>query len=152
MRNFIVTICLGALLGFFVSCKKDKFVENFVSSIPVTGTWELKQVQNGMIPTIEYSPGNGNILRFSGSTYERYTNGTLAKSGRYTIIVDTSAQKEVGLVIPSGKFTHRIIFDNDFTAHKTFLEVEGNNLTLLAGYFPADSGSFTLYEKKESSK
>lgn len=150
MKNFVVTIGLGALLLFFVSCEKDQIIENAPNSISITGTWELKQVQNGMIPTKEYASGNGNVLQFSDSTYERYTNGTLAKSGRYNIIVDTSVQKEVGLVIPSGKFKHRIVFDNDFTSQKTFLEVEENKLTLLSGNFPTDGGSFTLYEKKEN--
>jgi hypothetical protein len=147
MKYFIVTICLAAIIVFFGSCKKDRTM-----SISIIGTWELRQAQNGMIPTIDYSPGNGNILIFSESGYEKYTNGNLIKSGHYTLVRDVSAEAVVGLVIPSGQFTNRIIFDTDFASSKTFIEVSNNRLTLLSGFFPLDSGSNTSYERIENNR
>jgi hypothetical protein len=145
MKYFIVTICLAAIIVFFGSCKKDRTM-----SISIIGTWELRQTQNGMIPTIDYSPGNGNILIFSESGYEKYTNGNLIKSGHYALVRDVSAEAVVGLVIPSGQFTNRIIFDTDLASSKTFIEVSNNRLTLLSGFFPLDGGSNVSYERIEN--
>ena len=137
-------LSVSALILFFVSCKKDG-----ASSTSIVGTWELKQAQTGMIPTVDYPQGNGNKLVFSTTGYEKYTNGNLVKNGNYTLVSDASVEASVGLVIPSGQFTNRIIFDNDLTSSKTFIEVSNNKLTLLSGYFPLDGGSNVVYERIE---
>ena len=147
MKYFILIICLGAINIFFGSCKKDIAKVDNINANSIVGTWELRQAQNGMIPTIEYSPGNGNILKFSDSAYENFTNGNLIKSGHYMLIRDTSVEAEIGLVIPIGQFTNRIIFDSDFTSRKTFIEISNNKLTFLSGFFPLDGGSNVLYER-----
>jgi len=147
MKGYTVTIFLGLILVFFGSCKKDETVKRVTSYTSIVGAWELRQTQNGMIPTINYSSGNGNILKFSNSTYEKYINNNLVKSGHYIIIEDTSAETEVGLVIPSGQFVHRIVYDNDFASRKTFIEISNNKLTFLSGFFPLDGGSNVLYQK-----
>jgi hypothetical protein len=147
MKRYTVTIFLGLILVFFGSCKKDETAKDITNYTSIVGAWELRQVQNGMIPTIDYSSGNGNILKFSDSTYEKYTNNNLVKSGQYIIIEDTSVVAEVGLLIPSGQFTHRIIYDNDFSSHKTFIQISDNKLTFLSGFFPLDGGSNVLYQR-----
>jgi len=126
------------------SCNKD-----VSPSSSIVGTWELRKAQNGMIPTIDYSPGNGNTLVFSGSVYEKYVNGNLVKSGSYTVVSDNSVEASVGLVITPGQFTKRIIFDNDPSSPKTFIEVSNDNLTLLSGYFPLDGGCNMSYQRIE---
>src|SRR5262245_49109580 len=133
MKYFIATICLAAILVFFGSCNKDG-----TNSTSITGTWELRQAQNGMIQAIDYAAGNGNNLIISESGYEKYANGTLVKSGHYNLVRDESVEEAVGLVIPSGQFTNRIIFDADFVSPKIFIEITNNRLTLLSGYFPLD--------------
>jgi hypothetical protein len=92
----MLTTCLGAIIVFFGNCKKDLST----NSTFMVGTWELRQAQNRMIPTIEYSSGNGNIFKFSDSAYEKYTNENLIKSGHYILIRDASVGAEVGLAIP----------------------------------------------------
>ena len=140
--KYSIVICLATITLFLNGCKKDP-----AGSVSIAGTWELRQAQNGMIPTIDYAPGNGNMLIFSGSGYDKYESGNLVKSGHYKVVEDGSAEAEVGLVVPSGQFTNRIIFDNDFTSPKVFLEVSNNKLTLLSGYFPLDGGSSQSYER-----
>jgi hypothetical protein len=142
MKYFVPIVSLTVFIIFFAGCKKD-------ISHPTTiiGTWELRQAQNGMTPAITYPPGNENILKFSDSGYAKYVNGNLIKSGHYQLIRDTSVEAEVGLVVPSGQFTNRIIFDGDSLSHKTFIEVSDNKLTLLSGFFPLDGGSNMLYER-----
>jgi hypothetical protein len=100
-----------------------------------------------MTPVKDYPPGNGTILKFSDSLYERYENGNLIKSGQYKLIMDTSVEAEVGLVIPPGQFTNRIVYDNDSASDKTFIEVSNNKLTFLSGFFPSDGGSDVSYER-----
>ena len=141
MKYFMATICVTAFV-LFSSCKKD-----VATSTSIISTWELRQAQNGMIETMDYPKGNGNILVFSASGYEGYTNGNLVKGGSYTVVSDNSVEASVGLVITRGQFTNRIIFDNDLVSPKTFFEVSNDKLTLLSGYFPLDGGSHLLYER-----
>ena len=152
MKLFILIISLGAITIFFGSCKKNESKVDNINSNSIAGTWELRQAQRGMIGTIEYSPGNGDILKFSDSGYENYTNGNLIKSGHYILIRDTSVEAEVGLVIPTGQFTNRIILNSDFTSRKTFIEVLNNKLTFLSGFFPLDGGSDVAYERMENNR
>ena len=147
MKYFSVSIWLIAITVLSGSCKKDASKKDTGDTNRIIGSWELRQAQHGMIPTVDYASGNGNIIKFSVSGYEKYTNGNLIKSGQYDLIVDNSVETEVGLVISSGQFTRRIIFDRDLTAPKTFIEVANNKMTFLSGFFPLDGGSYVLYEK-----
>lgn len=148
MKQYILTICYGAIIISFSCCIKQRAAEETGGSLVIIGTWELKHAQNGMSPEINYPSGNGNMLKFADSTYERFTNNTLVKSGHYIIIKDSSVVQEVGLNIPFGQFTNRIIFDNEFSTRKTFIHVLNDTLTLLSGFFPLDAGSRMSYQKK----
>ncbi|MEJ7823103.1 MAG: hypothetical protein WKF85_12325 [Chitinophagaceae bacterium] len=146
MKNFIVAICIGAIIIFFESCKND-IPKSDINNSSIISTWELRRTQGGMSPVKDYPPGNGTILKFSDSSYERYENGSLIKSGYYKLIRDTSVGMEVGLVIPSGQFTNKIVYDSDSASRKTFIEVSINKLTFLSGFFPSDGGSDVSYER-----
>ena len=132
---------------FFNSCKKNEIGEEMSNSTSLIGTWELRQAQFSMMPMQNYFEGNGNILKFTGSTYERFTNGILVKSGNYFIMNDSTVEAEVGLVIPEGQFINRVVFDSISSPRKTFMEISNSKLTLLSGYFPLDGGSKELYER-----
>ena len=82
MKYLVVIICLAGITVFFDSCKRSGGRSDITNFPSILGTWELKQAQNGMIPTTDYAPGNGNILKFSDSVYEKYTNGNLSKKGQ----------------------------------------------------------------------
>jgi hypothetical protein len=150
MKRYTAKILLGFILVLFCGCKKDGTAKDISNSTSIVGAWEIRQAQNGMIPSIDYSPGNGNILKFSNSTYEKYTNNNLVKSGHYLLIEDNSVVAEVGLDIPFGQFTHRIIYDTDFGSRKTFIQISNNKLTFLSGFFPLDGGSYVLYQRIEN--
>jgi hypothetical protein len=144
MKCFLATIWAMGLMILFSSCKKDA-----AGSRSLIGTWELRQAQTGMIPNIDYPRGNGNMLIFSAASYEKYTNGSLVKTGTYTLVGDDSVEASVGLVVTRGQFKNRIIFDNDLVSPKTFIEVSHDKLNVLSGYFPLDGGSHLIYEKIE---
>ena len=131
----------------FFGCKKADTNSKGDSSL--IGNWELKTVQAGMTVEINYPPGIGNSLEFTGSTYKRYAQGILTMSGDYTIVPDNSAMNEVGLAITPGDFENRIIFDEDTTAPKIFFNISNGRLILLSGFFPLDGGTTTVYTRKQ---
>jgi hypothetical protein len=144
MKRLISVICFVALIAILPGCKKQG---NAANNTSLVGTWELRQAQWGMQPNKSFTTGNGNLLVFTDSLYAIYKNGSRIKSGHYSITEDGTVEAEVGLVIPKGQFTNRIVYDNDFTSHKTFFEMSNNQLTILSGYFPLDGGSHEVYER-----
>lgn len=131
------------LLAVVVACTRK------VNTEPsnLVGTWELREDQSGMIPTRQHAEGNGDRYRFTATTYERYRNGALEKSGTYRVEADSTVQKEVGLQLPAGEFTQRIVFEDEPSAPKTFFQRNGDKLVLISGYFPTDGGSRHTYQK-----
>jgi hypothetical protein len=144
MKKLICTITLTAAFFVFSGCSKS----SMELKQSIIGTWEMREMQAGMVANKQYAPGNGNMLKFSESTYEKYENHILIKTGTYSIVKDNTAATEVGLVITPGQFTHRIVFNDLITPAKTFFHISNNRLTLLSGYFPLDSGSNISYEKQ----
>src|SRR5450432_3099213 len=132
MKYVATVVFFGAILISLNSCKKGNTANNINS---VKGSWELVSA-SGSIPVITYPAGNGNIFEFTDSTYKKYINGSLAKRGYYKIVQDGSVIAEVGLVIPAGQYTNRIIFDNDTASNKMFIEIANNKLIFISGYFP----------------
>src|SRR5882757_5700169 len=146
MKSFFLLLCTAALVTASGSCKKSNSGDD-VSKL-ILGTWELSSSQASIIPTINYPPGNGNLLKFTGSGYQSYTNGQLVKSGTYAIVADSTAETSTGLIIPAGQFTHRIVYDGDNSGNKVFLQVTGTGLRFVSGYFPVDGGSGRIYAKQ----
>lgn len=146
MKVFIYFICLTFTIFILDGCKKDNNLNTISSAL--IGSWELQQVQAGMTPIIDYPSGNGSIYQFTDTTYSTFANGVLIKKGHYNITMDTTVSSEVGLVISSGQYTNRIIFDNDTLSKKIFFQISASKLSFLSGYFPIDGGSFSSYEKQ----
>jgi hypothetical protein len=130
----VLTICI--LLVSVWSCKKN----NNDTPTSLKGDWELRQV-SGMA-TINYQPGNGNILTFSDTTYKMYKNGVLSKSGIYKVIKDLTFNS---LIVPAGEYTNRIIYDGNTAATKIFFQLSDNTVTFISGSFAADGGSIIKY-------
>jgi hypothetical protein len=152
MRKGFFEICFVVLVLVMACCSKQNSTVEDNNAVQLLGAWELRQVQAGMTPTTQYPVGNGNRYHFFETTYQHYTNGALQKSGTYRVVRDTTVQAEVGLVLPAGQFTGRLIFDNELSAKKTFFGFEEGKLVLLSGYFPTDGGSRWVYEKTTTGK
>ncbi|HEV7329953.1 MAG TPA: hypothetical protein VGN63_02840 [Flavisolibacter sp.] len=147
MQNKFLPFIFSFVLVIVVACNRKVNSENKTSAAALIGTWELREDQSGMIPTRQHPEGNGDRYRFTATTYERYQNGALEKSGVYRVELDSTVQKEVGLQLPPGEFTHRIVFEDDPSAPKTFFQLNGDKLVLLSGYFPTDGGSRYTYQR-----
>jgi len=99
------------------------------------GKWELQKSVGGWGGTINYSPGNGNVLEFTKINYVRYTNGQLSESGAYSIIKDTIW----------GSIEDRIIYNNDLNAYpKIFVRIANNQLSFYSNIIDAGSN---IYQK-----
>lgn len=146
MRHLILSVCLVTFVACFISCKKDSLKENQDTSSSIIEIWELQKI-SGMI-TINYPAGKGNILKFTKGNYELYENNRLVKNGDYKIVKDSTVEENVCLVFATNRFTDRIIYDNNLTKPKEFLEIENNKLTIISGCYALDGGSTFEYKKK----
>lgn len=146
MKGLILLAVLGAFFISITGCGKNNYPG--ASSSSLRGSWELRQVQAGMIPTVQHPPGNGSIAKFTAGNYEFYANGQLTKSGTYTITRDTTAGKATCLTIPAGRFTNRIIYDGDQNATKVFVQISGDTLTFLSGCYALDAGHSEKYVRR----
>jgi len=142
MKQLVIFTFLAVYLLFATGCKK----EDKIDSTSIQGLWELRQA-SGMY-TINYAPGNGNTIKFTGNNYEISSNGQISARGQFEIIQDPSAASETCLVIAPGQFTERIIYDHIFAGKKIFMQVSNNSLSFLSGCFAYDAGSSFKYERR----
>jgi hypothetical protein len=56
-------------------------------------------------------------------------------------------KENVCLEYPPGRYTHRIIYDNDTAAKKEFIEFSNNTMSIVSGCYAFDAGSTREYEK-----
>lgn len=122
---------LAIILSCFlvISCKKDR--DQFP---PISGSWELRTAYNGQGGTTNYPPGNGNLLKFTATNYQKYSNGALEKTGTYELMKYNT--KVIGGV------RDRIVYDNDLNAPPVIVNLSNDSLTLS---IDAYDGPGTLY-------
>lgn len=144
MKKNLFFILFGTFALVQISCRKDNVNNNNLTLTSIIGSWELNKEQLGMLP-VSYSPGNGNILKFTDSEFQIFSNGQPVKSGQYRIVEDGTVATEVCLVIPTDQYRNRIIYDNNFFDTKIFVQVSENRLTFLSGCFAYDAGNYKEY-------
>lgn len=145
-----VTICLTTFIILSGSCKKEIADKGCIdlSNSPV-GTWELRQTSAAMNPVVSnYPAGNGNILKFVNGNYEKYLNGQLVSSGRYSIISDPTVGTSVCLVFPAGQFSNRIVYDSNNNAPKEFIQILNGKLVFVSGCYAIDAGHRSEYQRQ----
>lgn len=82
------------------SCRKRNAVPK------LKGEWELRTELNRKTGTsINYLPGNGTIMKFTGTDYEMYSHEKFVKSGKY-FIEDCNSNLNQGSA-------ERIVYDSD---------------------------------------
>ena len=137
------------LVMLITACKKQQHAPiEVMAADNIVGTWELRHVQNGMIPDIAYPAGNRHILQLSLTGYQFYTNGQLEKSGSYVLVRDNRSVKGECFELAAGQSISRLIFDGDRNNSKIIQQPAANSLIMLSGCSALDSGSYTSYEKQ----
>lgn len=144
MKGTSLSIFFGIFILVQLACSKDNVTNNNLTLSSIIGSWELNKEQLGMLP-LSYSPGNGNILKFTDSEFQIFANGQFVKRGPYRITKDNTVATEVCLVIPTDQYRNRIIYDNNFFETKIFVQVSENKLTFLSGCFAYDAGNYKEY-------
>jgi hypothetical protein len=144
MKRLVQFCCFLLAITLYSSCKKESIHKTTEAGL--TGNWELRKT-SGMLTT-SYPAGNGTVYIFTDTSYQFYSQGVLVKSGQYRIINDNSVSSELGLVIPAGQYTRRIIFDNDSQSQKIFFQLQADSLSFVSGYFPLDGGAFRIFKKQ----
>ena len=104
-------------------------------------------MDSGM-PSVNYPSGNGNILKFTDTTYQVYLNGQLKQSGHYLIISDTTVNLNTCGERTASQFPNRIIYDNDSISDKKFIQISNNVLSIVSGCFTLDYGVLMKYERQ----
>ena len=146
MRSRLVAICFVVLIVFFMACKKDSTENKAASHSSIVGTWELRQTAAAMNPlATNYSPGNGNILKFTEENYEAYKNGHLVRRGSYAIVPDTTVETNVCLIFPEGNYENRIDLADTLIAIKQFIQISNDTLSIIAGCYAIDAGHTAKY-------
>jgi hypothetical protein len=59
----------------------------------VANKWEIRKSEGGIAGTINYQPGNGNILEFKGNSFTQYAQGSVFQSGTYTLQTTSEENK-----------------------------------------------------------
>lgn len=136
MKKVVQILLLWSGLLLLGGCKKEDLP--FLKP-NLKGSWELRHVEGvfwGQAPSV--APGNGNILKFSGSSYEIYTNGELSRSGTYTITkMDTY----------DGAYPVNALVLDGHTDGTARFRIKRNTLTIYEGSLATD-GSIATYERQ----
>jgi hypothetical protein len=145
MKTVYSIILISCITLGLSGCKKDK--DNDTPD-DLIGAWELAETSAAMMPGVtDYAPGNGNVISFKDDKYFRYNKGQLVTEGTYTVVEDHTVEEHVCLVDLHDKFTHRIIFDNNYSAPKTFLYINDAKLSLISGCYALDAGTKKVYRR-----
>jgi hypothetical protein len=142
MKNIVSRFCVPVLVILIVSCEKG----NNISDAVLEGSWELRSSSSMISST--YPPGNGRIISFTGNKYEMKENGQVIRRGEFKVEEDLTAGESTCLNIAAGKYTSRIIYDNNVNTTKTFFELSENKLTIISGCFAVDAGVSLEYERQ----
>jgi len=149
MKQTLITILLSVFIISFENCKKNSTKQNSNIASSIIGNWELRQTSAAMNPTPKnYTPGNGNILKFTDTNYETFANGALVKKGQYAITSDATVETNVCLVFSNGQFANRIIFDTAYNTSKVFIQISADKLTFISGCYAYDAGHTEEYQKQ----
>ena len=147
MKYIFSFLALITFFAFTTGCKKNESSKKPFSDT-IVGTWELRHVSSAMNPVVSSpGPGNGHILKFTETGYEKYESHRLVKKGQYDIIADPTVESSVCLLFPVGQFTNRIVYDSHDNSEKQFLQVMGSRLVIVAGCYALDAGHRLEYEK-----
>ena len=131
-KSFIFLVLLAPLM--LLSCKKEKAEV----SQSLIGTWELRTAYNGQGGKTDYAAGNGHVLKFTATTYQVYSGGSLLKSGTYTLVKDSSYML--------GKIADRIVYDGEQNSVRSFAEIKSTNLTLTVDAYDGPSALYARIE------
>ena len=131
MKRYSIIVVLVTLIGVTLSCTssiEDK--PKLLNSNILAGAWELRGTTGGMIvpDPNNFKPGNGNIWKFTDTSFERIIHDSVYNSGSYTVA-------DTGIDMNTGRKISQFIFNN--TPAESF-ELMNDTLHIYYGMIAAD--------------
>jgi hypothetical protein len=122
----------------FTGCKKNNYTGciDLHESGGLNGTWELRSQIGGMMPDNDFPPGNGNIIKFTDSTFEKRNNGQITINGTYIISQVTNPE--------TGNTMKQINYPGGYIE---YFKIMNNHLTIYSGLVAAD-GTISKYARE----
>lgn len=116
LKNAMNKTAFLILVAATISCKKGSKDYNNLAS-----KWEIRQAVGGLMGTINYQPGNGNILEFkSDNSFASYVKDSIVWSGSYN------------LKSTSEKDQYRVTFHSNMGDQSRNISLKNDTLVLLA--------------------
>ncbi|PYF77183.1 hypothetical protein [Pedobacter nutrimenti] len=133
MKTYL-SLFLFAIIISFSSCSKSLINDK------LSGNWELRHIKGIQVAHVspDFAPGNGNLIKFTGKTFEKYNDGKLSSKGTYAV---QEEKKEIN----NEQVSYSIVYNNDMGT-KEFFNLENGKLTLYVGEIAAD-GYQSTYQK-----
>ncbi len=129
-----LNLFLFAIIISISSCSKSLIHDK------LSGNWELRHIKGIQVANVspDFAPGNGNLIKFTGTNFEKYNNGKLSSKGTYAV---QEEKKEIN----NEQVSYSIVYNND-VGTKEFFNLENGKLTLYVGEIAAD-GHQSTYQK-----
>ncbi len=127
-------VLLFLLSALTITCKKESHFEH-----KLIGTWELRHLYGGFREAgspSNYAAGNGNIIKFDGREFQKFSQGQLRSSGRYTI-------KKVDAEVNGDKVSYRLEFHDEKDPIDQYFKIVDNELTIYFGSIASDGVEYT---------
>ncbi|MCX2738660.1 hypothetical protein [Pontibacter anaerobius] len=131
MKNLYLPLLFLIFLTL-TGCEKEDGCFNPEGEL--SGTWELKTTTNGWTGTIEHPAGNGNLIKFTGNTYERTRDGQ-KEVGKYKLEEGVS-------MLTNSPVTFIFFYQDEAELHQNdslrlYIETDGNTLTIAMDAYDA---------------
>ena len=131
MKTFILFVFVATAL--LAGCKKEKALPQ-----SLIGKWEERHVSGGQAQVPNTSPntkaGNGYIIEFSETGFQRSQNGEITSQGTYKLMKDS-------VNIDGTIYNDALLFNNE--SLKRYVKVSGNKLMISIGSIAFDGMTVT---------
>jgi hypothetical protein len=132
MKYFIIFFFI--VTSILTGCKKERELPQ-----SLLGKWEVRHVSGSQVATkpSALKAGNGDIIEFSDSQFQRFQNGKVISKGTYILIKDSTK-------IDGIEYADALIYNNESLKH--YVNVSGNKLMISIGSIAFD-GMTVTYER-----
>jgi hypothetical protein len=146
MKKIYSSILIAFLVTTLFACKKDKGN----SDQGITGKWELVEYSTSWVPTITYTPGNGNTLTIADSKYVIISSTQVREEGTYTTMEDNTVEENVCHTGLKDKYTRRVDLNDGNYTRKVFYYIADDKLYMISGCYAVDGGVQRTYRRMRS--
>lgn len=145
-RPLLILLLTASLV---TACEKSQVLRSkSAMERQLSATWEIRSVQNGMIPKIDYPAGNGHFLTLDGNTFKEYIKDSILRSGTFEYMgKDSTTSATCPHNSMPAEVMDRIQWTPDLYDIARFFVLDADTLTFYSGCYAYDAGSTVRWEK-----